>query len=222
MNLLVGTDDFDDKDSYNAAVLLTDNGKEPQAYHKIHLVPFGEYIPLRHSFPLFAWFAGEMVPGDFRAGTEPTLLETENPPLKIAPLICFEDTIGDLTRQFVLRGGQVLVNVTNDGWFQKTEGAEQHLANAIFRAVETRRPLVRAANTGVTCFVDRCGQVKQDLPPFTESTLCGRINIPENQPVTFYVKYGDYIPITSLSIICVELIFLINRFLSSSKPKRLD
>jgi len=206
LNLLVGTDDFDEKDSYNAAVLLADKGKEPQIYHKIHLVPFGEYIPLRHSFPLFAWFAGGMVPGDFKAGTDYTVLVAQTPPVKIAPLICFEDTLGDLTRRFVLNGAQVLVNVTNDGWFQKTEGAQQHLDNAILRAVETRRPLVRAANTGLTCFVDRCGRVTQTAPLFTESMLTGNVNIQHNGAISFYTKYGDLIPIISLSVICILLI----------------
>jgi apolipoprotein N-acyltransferase len=212
LNFLVGTDDFDEKDSYNAAVLLTDNGKGPQAYHKIHLVPFGEYIPLRHSFPLFAWFAGGMVPGDFKAGTEYTVLETQNPPVKIAPLICFEDTVGDLTRRFVLKGAQVLVNITNDGWFQKTEGAEQHLANAVFRAVETRRPLVRAANTGITCFVDACGRVTQTAPPFTESMLTGSIKIQQPTTLYFYVKYGDYIPISLLAFTCIYITIFFLRF----------
>ena len=159
LNFLLGSDDAEIHDGiqcdYNAAMLLTQQGKEIQVYHKIHLVPFGEYLPLRHSFPLFAWFAGEMVPGDFQPGTEYKVLETQTPPAKIGPLICFEDTLGDLTRQFVLKGAQVLVNITNDGWFQKTEGAEQHLANAVFRAIETRRPLIRAANTGITCIIDR-------------------------------------------------------------------
>ena len=162
VNFLLGTDDAEIHDGvecdFNAAVLLTSQGEDVQIYHKIHLVPFGEYLPLRHSFPLFAWFAGEMVPGDFNSGTEYTILETKTPRVKIAPLICFEDTLGDLTRQFVLKGAQILVNITNDAWFQKTEGAEQHLANAVFRAVETRRPLIRAANTGITCCIDRFGR----------------------------------------------------------------
>ena len=81
----------------------------------------------------------------------------------MAPLICFEDTLGELTRQFVLRGANLLANVTNDGWFLHSAGSRQHLANAVFRCVETRRPMVRAANTGVTCFVNRFGRVTQIL-----------------------------------------------------------
>ena len=72
--------------------------------------------------------------------------------MRVAPLICFEDTIGELTRQFVLRGANLLANVTNDGWFLRSAGSRQHLENAIFRCVETRRPMVRAANTGRDLF----------------------------------------------------------------------
>ena len=95
-------------------------------------------------------------------------------------MICFEDTIGELTRQFVLRGADLLANVTNDGWFLHSAGSQQHLANAIFRCVETRRPLVRAANTGVTCFVNEFGHVTQILTDengstFTEGVLSGTV-----------------------------------------------
>lgn len=211
VNFLLGTDDFDDKDSYNAAILLAGKGKEPQIYHKIHLVPFGEYLPLRHSFPLFAWFAGGMVPGDFKAGTDYSVLETQDPVVKIAPLICFEDTLGDLTRRFVLNGAQMLVNMTNDGWFQKTEGAEQHLANAVFRTVETRRPMARASNTGVTCFIDTRGRVTNSTPPFTEGMLTGNINIQKENTVSFYVKHGDYFAIYSLFTICACCLIVIFR-----------
>ena len=208
VNLLLGTDDSEIHNglefNYNAALLLTDQGEKAQIYHKIHLVPFGEYLPLRHSFPLFAWFAGGMVPGDFQSGTEYKVLETQIPLVKIAPLICFEDTLGDLTRQFVLKGAQVLVNLTNDGWFQKTEGAEQHLANAVFRAIETRRPLVRAANTGMTCLIDRCGRITQRLPAFTQGVLTGLVELQQGE--SFYVKHGDYIPIASLIIVCCRLL----------------
>ena len=91
---------------------------------------------------------GDQVPDDFAFGKEFTVFKLTGDKAKIAPLICFEDTIGDLARQFVLAGANLLVNVTNDGWFLRTSGSRQHLANAVFRCVETRLPMVRAANTG--------------------------------------------------------------------------
>lgn len=198
-SLMLGTLDFDQKGDYNSAVLIDKGVNEFQTYHKIHLVPFGEYIPFRHSFPVFAWISGDLVPGDFTAGTDYTVLRMKNPAVKLGPLICFEDTLGNLTRHFVLNGAQVLVNLTNDGWFLKSAGAEQHLANALFRCAETHRPLVRCANTGVTCLVDSYGRVTQSLrsasgDPFTEGLLSGVVNVPEDGPVTFYVRHGEWFP----------------------------
>ena len=182
-NLLLGTLDYESEHAYNAAVLVSAADQQMQVYRKLHLVPFGEYIPLRKSFPLFAAVAGKWVPGDFDRGHDYTVFQLANENVRIAPLICFEDTIGELTRQFVRRGANLLVNVTNDGWFLHSAGSRQHLANAIFRCVETRRPMVRAANTGVTCFVNEFGRVTQMLQDetgstLTEGVLAGDVTVP--------------------------------------------
>jgi apolipoprotein N-acyltransferase len=194
-NLLLGTIDVEDGHDYNAALLVSGSGQPTQVYRKLHLVPFGEYIPLRHSFPLFAAVAGKWVPGDFDRGKEHTIFRLTNGRAQIAPLICFEDTIGELTRQFVLKGANLLANLTNDGWFLESAGSQQHLANAIFRCVETRRPMVRAANTGVTCFVNEFGRVTQMLrddngSTFTEGVLTGDVNVPKDR-LTFYAQHGE-------------------------------
>jgi len=195
-DLLLGTIDVEDEHDYNAALLVSDAGQRMQIYRKLHLVPFGEYIPLRHSFPLFAAVAGEWVPGDFAVGKDYTLFRLTNGDVQIAPLICFEDTIGDLTRRFVLCGANLLANVTNDGWFLHSAGSEQHLTNAVFRCVETRRPMVRAANTGVTCFVNEFGRVTQIFrdengSTFTEGVLTGDVDIPIARELTFYSQHGE-------------------------------
>ncbi len=130
-------------------------GSDIQIYRKLHLVPFGEYVPGRNTVPFIGAIVGDQVPGDFTPGKEPVVFRLTTERVMVAPLICFEDTIGELTRQFVLRGANLLANVTNDGWFLRSAGSQQHLENAIFRCVETRRPMVRAANTGVTCFINR-------------------------------------------------------------------
>src|SRR5207237_1451208 len=100
-----------------------------------------------------------------------TVLGLTNGDVRAAPLICFEDTVGDLVRRFVVNGANLLVDVTNDGWFLESSGSRQHLANAIFRCVENRRPMIRAANTGVTCFVDQFGRVSQLLQDDAGSTV---------------------------------------------------
>jgi len=197
INFLLGTLDFDEaQHDYNIAALFTEHGKTLQTYRKIHLVPFGEYIPFRHAFPPFEWVIGDLVPSDFTPGTEYTVLELEHPSIHVAALVCFEDTLGELTRRFVQRGAQLLVNITNDGWFLRSQGSEQHLANAVFRAVENRRPLVRAANTGVTAFIDPLGRVasafRPDGNPFSEGVLAQTIQVPpETAPQTFYTRHGE-------------------------------
>ncbi len=195
VDLLMGAIDEEPQRVYNAALLFR-RGADPQIYRKVHLVPFGEYIPFRHSFPLFAEIAGDQVPDDFDAGDEFTVFDLSHDRGRIAPLICFEDTIGELTRRFVLNGADLLVTVTNDGWFKESAGSHQHLANAIFRCVETRRPMARAANTGVTCFVNDLGRVTQILrdergSTFEEGTLAGEVNIATDPPLTFYVRHGE-------------------------------
>jgi apolipoprotein N-acyltransferase len=200
-DLLLGTIDEENGDVYNAALLVSDGGERVQVYRKLHLVPFGEYVPGRHRVPLLARIVGDQVPGDFKAGKEYTVFALTTGDVQVAPLICFEDTIGELTRQFVLPsetnpGANLLVDITNDGWFLHSAGSHQHLANAIFRCVETRRPMVRAANTGVTCFINQFGRVTQMLrdetgSTFTEGVLTGEIKVPTEHELTFYTRHGE-------------------------------
>jgi apolipoprotein N-acyltransferase len=195
-DLMLGTLDFEDRHDYNAALLVSDGGERVQIYRKVHLVPFGEYIPLRHSFPLFAAIASTWVPGDFTPGTEHTVFRLTNTDVRVAPLICFEDTVGDLVRRFVSNGANLLVDITNDAWFLQSVGSHQHLANSVFRCVENRRPMVRAANTGVTCFVNQFGRVTQILQDdtgstFNEGVLTGDMSVPQDRQPTFYSRHGE-------------------------------
>src|SRR5437660_8573415 len=200
-DILLGTIDEENGDVYNAALLVSEAGEQVQVYRKLHLVPFGEYVPGRHRIPLLARIVGDQVPGDFKAGKDYTVFELTNSDVKVAPLICFEDTIGELTRRFVLPGetnpgANLLVDITNDGWFLHSAGSHQHLANAIFRCVETRRPMVRAANTGVTWLVNEFGRVTQTLQDdtgstFTEGVITGDIKVPTEHELTFYTRHGE-------------------------------
>lgn len=203
VDLLLGAIDEDEKAAYNAAMLVSEGGERTQLYRKMHLVPFGEYIPGRHLIPGIARIVGDQVPSDFGFGVEHTVFETSRPDLHVAPLICFEDTIGELTRQFVLRGANLLANITNDGWFLRSAGSQQHLANAVFRCVETRLPMVRAANTGVTCIINSYGRITQILlddsgSQYTEGVLTGDVAVPINYQPTFYVQHGEL-----FSYVCV-------------------
>ncbi len=206
-DLLLGAIDVDEKAAYNAALLVSDGGAKVQLYRKLHLVPFGEYVPGRNSIPGIGWIVGQQVPEDFGVGTKHVVFQMTRADVRLAPLICFEDTIGDLARQFVLPhkdaatgkmlpGANLLANVTNDGWFLRTAGSQQHLDNAIFRCVETRLPMVRSANTGVTCFINEFGRVTQRLADengsqFTQGVLSGEVRVPVDYEPTFYVRHGE-------------------------------
>ncbi len=211
-DLLLGSIDEDEQGAYNAAVLVPGGAGKPQVYRKLHLVPFGEYVPGRHTVPYIAQIVGDQVPADFARGREVVVFRLTNQTL-VAPLICFEDTLGELTRQFVLRGADLLANVTNDGWFLESAGAQQHVDNAIFRCIETRRPLVRAANTGVTCFVNEFGRITQTLRDrkgsiFTKGVLTGVVKIPTSHRMTFYSRHGE---LFAKLCGCVALLFLLVR-----------
>ncbi len=207
--LLLGTLDFDEHGEYNAA-MLWQGGNQVQIYRKLHLVPFGEFIPFRHSFPLFAAIVGDLVPGDIVAGKEPVVFELAQPAVKIAPLICFEDSLGMLTRSFVQRGAQVLVNITNDGWFMRSAGSEQHLAQSIFRTIENRRPLIRCANNGITANIDIYGNVTESLRapdgnPWVEGILQSSVEVPQTGRLTFYTRYGEVFSL-AMSALCLTAI----------------
>jgi apolipoprotein N-acyltransferase len=226
IDLLLGTIDVEDGFDYNCALFISGLDQRAQIYRKLHLVPFGEYIPLRHSFPLFAAVASKWVSGDFTPGDNYTVFRLTNGEVQVAPLICFEDTIGELARQFVLKQANLLVNITNDGWFLHSAGSRQHLANAIFRCVEMRRPMVRAANTGITCFVNEFGRVTQILQDekgstFTQGVLTGEVNVPTGHALTFYVRHGELFAqlcagVTLVAIIAKTLHALWQRRASSS------
>jgi apolipoprotein N-acyltransferase len=212
-DLVLGTIDLNETDAYNAAMLVSDAGARLQMYRKVHLVPFGEYVPGRKTIPLLARIVGDQVPADFAFGKEFTVFKLTEDKAKVAPLICFEDTIGDLTRQFVLAGANLLVNVTNDGWFLRSAGSRQHLANAVFRCVETRLPMVRAANTGVTCFINEHGNITQILldehgSQFTAGTLAGQVAIAVNAEQTFYVRHGELFMFGCVAVAGLTLVFL--------------
>lgn len=196
VDLLLGIIDQDESAAYNGALLVSEGGTREQRYRKVHLVPFGEYVPGRHTIPGIARIVGDQVPEDFGFGREHTVFTMTDKEVRLAPLICFEDTIGELTRQFVLRGANLLANVTNDGWFLKSAGSQQHLANAVFRCVETRLPMVRSANTGVTCFINEYGRVTRQLvdasgSQWVEGVLTDVVRVPVEPRRTFYVENGE-------------------------------
>lgn len=212
-SLLTGTELYDTTEhgpgGHVSAVLFRGSYTHRQDYHKVHLVPFGEYLPFG-DYPPFSLLRG-VIPGDFEPGTSTEPLQLEKPAVGIIPLICFEDTVGRLARRFVRPGPQIIVNITNDGWFLQSNEMEVHTANAKFRAIELRRPMVRATNTGVTCFIDTLGTITHRLAdPETGSTLIegclpGEVRVPSQGEMTLYARFGDW-----FSYLCLASVLLLS------------
>ncbi|CAI2719704.1 apolipoprotein N-acyltransferase [Nitrospina watsonii] len=173
--------------SYNSAYLLSGDGNIKGRYDKIHLVPFGEFIPWQSVL----FFLDKLVVGigDFGRGSEATLFEING--YKFAVSICYEITFPDLVRRPVGNGAQFLVNITNDAWFGKSAASYQHISMAALRAVENRVPIVRAANTGITGAVDTLGRIHPTTELFEREVLIASIQ-PRTAPPTLYARYGDW------------------------------
>ncbi len=170
---------------YNSAYLVASSGKMIGKYDKIHLVPFGEYVPLSNLL-FFIGSLGEGI-GDFKSGKG--IVNLSLPRDKFGVLICFEIIFPDLCRRFVKEGANFLVTITNDAWFGKTSAPYQHFAIAVFRAVENRVFVARAANTGISGFIDPRGKILKQGGIFTEEAIDGTVRLMEGK--TFYTLYGD-------------------------------
>jgi len=184
---------------YNSAVLLAPSGEFVGQYDKIHLVPFGEYVPWK---PVFGWMKRLVAEvSDFASGTNKTLLTVGD--TRAAVVICYEAIFPALVRDFVVRGADVLVNISNDGWFGRTAAPVQHFNMARMRAVETRRFLLRATNTGITAVIDPYGRVVARAPTAVHTVLVAGFAPRREQ--TFYVRYGDWFALLGLMVALAAL-----------------
>jgi len=196
--LLIGAVARDGDDYFNTALLILPGAHVAQRYNKVHLVPFGEYIPLKKYFP----FLETVAPiGDITRGKEYTIFTLPTTyyllPTKFAVLICFEDAFPEISREFVKRGSGFLVNITNDAWYKYTSAAYQHFQASVFRAVENRVYLVRSANTGVSGFVAPSGKIislvqdKEGKNIFVDGFTTIAFPTSDKNELSFYTKYGD-------------------------------
>ncbi len=177
-------------DYYNASMLFDAQGDLLKTYYKQHLVLFGEYIPFDGQIALIN--ALTPIGSSFLPGRHATLFKRPGDRRGFCALICFEDSLPYLARRAAHAGATWLINQTNDSWFDPDCGSAQHLANAVFRCVETRLPMLRCANTGLTCAIDPYGRVTRTLEPRTEGFQVAEI-VPSDpdRPATFYVRFGD-------------------------------
>ena len=186
---------------YNRMYVLSPQGIVTGWYDKVHLVPFGEYVPMKNILP----FVHRLVPaaGDFASGKEVKPLELRD--FSVGGLICYEAIFPELSRSHSKKGAKILVNLTNDAWFGMTSAPYQHLIMSIFRAVETRMPLIRAANTGFSAVIDPRGDIVARGDLFNEEVLTAEVPIGKNH-LTFYSKYGDLFAYL-LFVICLIKLF---------------
>jgi len=177
---------------YNSAQLLEPDGRFSASYYKSHLVPFGEYVPLRRLLPFLAPLVEAV--GDFTPGHVEQPLSWHD--ARIGVLICFESIFPDLGRKWSQRGANLLVNLTNDAWYGKSSAPYHSMAMTVFRAVETRRSVVRSANTGISGFVDPLGQLHNPSPLFATWSAARPVALMDGQ--TCFVRWGYLFPLFCL------------------------
>jgi apolipoprotein N-acyltransferase len=184
----------------NSTVLLDKQGNISYIYDKIHLVPFGEYVPLRNILFFVDRLAAGI--GDYESGDK--VIKASTGFGSFGTFVCYEIIFPGLVRKFYSRDGDFIVTMTNDAWFGKTAGPYQHFSMAVFRAVENRKPVLRAANTGVSGYIDSNGRVFLATPIFERRAET--VDITTDQTRTLYSKYGD---VFSYLCIVVSLLLLI-------------
>jgi apolipoprotein N-acyltransferase len=210
--LLFGSPSYDEEKGNiyfrNSAFLLNPDGSQSGRYDKVHLVPYGEYVPLRRLFP----FIGKLVAGvgDFRSGNLFTPLLSKERSLGV--LICYEGIFPEASRDYKKARAEVLVNITNDAWFGDSSAPYQHLSMTVFRAVENRLSLVRAANTGISAIIAPTGLIISRTQIFERSILKGSVKIIDAK--TFYAAYGD-----AFVYLCGIVLFIIYIFTMQRRRK---
>lgn len=184
---------------YNSAVLFSPDGAEKGRYDKLRLVPFGEFIPFK---PVLGWLNNVVPIGDFSAGREFTVFHPAAPVQPFSVLICFEDLFPGMSRRFVRAGARWLLVITNDGWFGRSAASLQHLQASVFRAVENRVWVGRAANTGWTGFIDPLGRrlpKPGQIPRFRAGVATAELPAAGGGGSP-YLRWGDGFPLLCLGL----------------------
>ena len=182
----------------NSAVLLDREGNVSYIYDKIHLVPFGEYVPLRK----LLFFVDKLVAGigDYEPGDK--VIKANTAVGSFATFVCYEIIFPGLVRKCYSRDGDFIVTITNDAWFGRTSGPYQHFSMAVFRAIENRKPVLRAANTGISGYIDSNGRISQVIPLFERRVET--VDIRTDKSRSFYSRYGDI-----FSYLCIVALLLL-------------
>jgi apolipoprotein N-acyltransferase len=215
-DFLIGSPAFTQKNNkieyYNSAFLVDAAGNVNGRYDKTHLVPFGEYVPMKKWLP----FVSKMVEsvGDFDTGQKGQTIRWQKS--RIGILICYEIIFPTLSRAMVQNHASLLVNLTNDAWYGRSSAPYQHFSMSVFRAVENRRSLVRAANTGISGFIDPSGSIIETTQIFKDAVITQKV--PLIQVETLYSRFGDVFAITCLGL---SVFFIISKGVLKHIKKRI-
>ncbi len=197
------------KQNFNSSVLFSPEGERIETYHKMHLVPFTEYFPWKEEMPEFFEMLQNFDISDWTKGEERIIFE--HPKFKFITPICFEDVFSDDVRLFIKQGVDIIVNISNDYWSLTPVEGTQHGINALFRAVENQRPLVRSTSSGYTVHIDFLGNIQEGAPePYTGGYCEADVFIPDST-LTIYTMFGDWFPLLCLIIsviICLIILFV--------------
>lgn len=217
--LLIGTNEKEMSPEgvryYNTALCLTPS-LSITTYYKMHLVPFGEYTPYKKVFSFIEKVTHAI--GDITPGTRYTLHDFDGN--LFASPICYEIIFPNLVRKFVKNGASFLVTITNDGWYGRSSAPYQHFAIAVFRSVENRRYLLRAATTGISAIIDPHGRILSQTKLETQAFLTGDIS--PIKSMTFYTKYGDIISFIGLTLSAIFFILSLKRKTNGWKKHKRD
>jgi apolipoprotein N-acyltransferase len=185
----------------NAALFFSPEGEILGQYLKIHLVPFGEYIPLEGTLQWPDFIVPEGKEYHEIPGKEYTLFKLKE--AKFGVVICWEHVFPELFRTFVTKGADFMLNITNEGWFGDTAAPHQMLAISVFRSVENKRAIARAANTGISCFIDPYGRITGRVRNNQKDTFVDGYlteEIPLSSQITFYTMHGDILAYLCLAV----------------------
>jgi apolipoprotein N-acyltransferase len=206
------------RDDYNTVILFA-NGELKDTYRKQHLVPFTEYFPYQKQFPKFYDF---LKANDYKWWLPSDVSKVFNyNGLKFSTSICFEDIFSDISRNFVLGGSTLLLNLSNDSWSKSIAAEQQHMYLGAFRAIENRKSVVRSTNSGITCLITAWGEVIEPIEPFTENYRVYNVPIYDNtkENISFYTKHGDYIVYIAALIVVANAIFRFFLFVYNKRKK---
>lgn len=230
IGLLIGVDSYADfnnlrsfpakkikniwRENYNSALLI-DANNPIDTYHKAKLVLGAEKLPFIKYLPFLSKVSVELGGTSGMLVGNSTAKNFNNQNTKYAPLICYESVYGEYVTDFVKKGAQILCVITNDGWWGETPGYRQHLAFSRLRAVETRRSVIRSANTGISAFINQKGEVEQKLDWDVQESIKATVN--KNDEITFFVIYGDLLGRVSEFMFIGLLLLAIQTYLKSRK-----